>query len=104
MSESTRIPKLSEIGTDLLRVRTGRKICSIALPFIAFAAYWVFATSQHWVLAVGALIVLSFVTYGSTSHDLVHGSLGLNRWANDILLAVMEGISLRSGHAYQAAH
>jgi beta-carotene hydroxylase len=49
-------------------------------------------------------MVLSFVTYGSTSHDLVHRCLGLNRRLNDILLCIVELIALRSGHAYQAAH
>lgn len=102
--ESHRIPKLSELGMDLLRLSTLQTARAIALPFLAFAAYWIFAASQHWVLATGALVVLSFVTYGSTSHDLVHGSLRLNRFANDLLLSVIEAISLRSGHAYQAAH
>jgi beta-carotene hydroxylase len=102
--EIHRIPKLSELGTDLLRLNLWQKAFAIALPFVACAAYWILAASQHWVLAVGTLVVLSFVTYGSTSHDLVHGSLRLNRFANDMLLAVIEGISLRSGHAYQAAH
>ena len=74
------------------------------MPFAVFAAYWFLAATHHWVLAVLSLIVLSFVTYGSTSHDLVHRSLGFGRWPNDILLAVIEGISLRSGHAYQLAH
>ena len=49
-------------------------------------------------------MVLSFVTYGSTSHDLVHRNLGLNPKTNDILLAVIEALALRSGHVYQAVH
>src|SRR5262249_3678391 len=47
---------------------------------------------------------LSFVTYGSVSHDLVHRSLGLPRAANDWLLCLVELLALRSGHAYRAAH
>jgi beta-carotene hydroxylase len=35
---------------------------------------------------------------------LVHGSLGLGRLANDILLSLIEALALRSGHAYQVAH
>src|SRR5690606_15964641 len=60
--------------------------------------------SGHWALAVGALVALSFVTYGSTSHDLVHRTLGLGRTANDLLLSIYELVCLRSGHAYQLAH
>jgi beta-carotene hydroxylase len=104
MSETRHPPRLSELGTDLLHLTRWQLIRAIAWPFAAFAAYWVFAAFGLWIPAVLSLIVLSFVTYGSTSHDLVHGTLGLQRRTNDVLLAVIEAISLRSGHAYQAAH
>jgi len=99
-----RQPKLSELGIDLVHLSRWQVFRALALPFIAFASYWLFASSGHWIPAVATLMILSFVTYGSTSHDLVHGSLLLPRLANDILLALIEAISLRSGHAYQAAH
>ena len=51
-----------------------------------------------------ALVALSFVTYGSTSHDLVHRSMGLPGRANEALLCAVELLALRSGHAYRAAH
>jgi beta-carotene hydroxylase len=44
------------------------------------------------------------LTYGSTSHDLVHRNLGLSRTWNEVLLCVLELLALRSGHAYQVAH
>jgi len=100
----TRQPKLSDLGFDLLHLTRWQLARSIASPFVAFVAYWIFAGSEYWIPAVFSLIVLSFVTYGSTSHDLVHGSLGLKRLPNDVLLSVIEVISLRSGHAYQLAH
>lgn len=103
-TESPRQPRLSDLGTDLLHLTRWQRVRTIAWPFVAFAAFWIFACSGHWILAVFSLMVLSFVTYGSTSHDLVHGSLGLKRRPNDLLLSVIEAISLRSGHAYQAAH
>lgn len=107
MSESAGLPRqppLSELGIDLLRVTRWQRVRALALPFIAFGAYWVFACSGLWIPAVASLVILSFVTYGSTSHDLVHGSLGLNRRLNDVLLSLIELLALRSGHAYQAAH
>ncbi len=107
MDEATntpRQPKLSDLGTDLLRLSKWQVFRAIALPFVACLAYRIFAASGHWVLAVFSLMVLSFVTYGSTSHDLVHGSLGLKRLPNDVLLSVIEVLALRSGHAYQVAH
>jgi len=100
----SRPPRLSELGFDLLHLSRCQLFRAIAIPFIAFAAYWLFAGSGHWFLAVLSLVILSFVTYGSTSHDLVHRNLGLNPFLNDILLSVIEAISLRSGHAYQVAH
>ncbi len=103
-TKTTRQPRLSDLGIDLLHLTKWQVIRTIAVPFAVFAAFWLLAGSHHWILAVFALMVLSFVTYGSTSHDLVHGSLGLKRLLNDIFLAVIEVISLRSGHAYQAAH
>ena len=47
---------------------------------------------------------LSFVTYGSTSHDLVHRNLGLRKTTNELLLSLIELLALRSGHAYSLAH
>jgi beta-carotene hydroxylase len=104
ITPTTRQPRLSDLGMDLLHLTKWQVARAIAMPFFAFAAFWILACSQHWILAVVSLVILSFVTYGSTSHDLVHGSLGLKRLPNDVLLAVIEVISLRSGHAYQMAH
>jgi beta-carotene hydroxylase len=97
-------PRLPQLGTDLLYLTPWQRARTIAWPFIACGAYWLFAANEHWVLATLSLVVLSFVTYGSTSHDLVHGNLGLKRLPNELLLSVIELIALRSGHAYQAAH
>src|SRR5262245_2737976 len=103
-SEPVRLPALRELGADLLVVGIGQKLLTLALPFLWCGAYFVFALAGYWPLAVFALMALSFVTYGSISHDLVHRNLGLSRTMNDILLCLVELLALRSGHAYQAAH
>ena len=87
-----------------LTCRPWERAFTLALPFAWAGAYFGFAAAGWWPAAVFALVALSFVTYGSTSHDLVHRSLGLPRRANDVLLYVTELLALRSGHAYQAAH
>lgn len=46
----------------------------------------------------------TFFSYGSTSHDLVHGNLGFRPAENAFCLSVIELLGLRSGHAYRAAH
>jgi beta-carotene hydroxylase len=77
---------------------------TLALPFACCGTYFGFSLLGWWPAAVLALAALNFVTYGSTSHDLVHRSLGLSRRANEWLLCLVELLALRSGHAYQAAH
>jgi len=97
-------PSLRELGLDLLRVSPRQRLVSLSLPFFWCASYFGLAALGWWPLAVLALVALSFVTYGSTSHDLVHRNLGLSRTANDILLCLVELLALRSGHAYQVVH
>lgn len=97
-------PTLRELGDDLTRITTFRRWLSVFSPFAWSAAYFIFAAQEAWVLAVGALIALSFVPYGSVSHDLVHRNMGLPRRINDLLLILMELLCLRSGTAYRLAH
>jgi beta-carotene hydroxylase len=98
------VPPLRELGDDLLQTTPLRRAVTLALPFLCTAAYFACATRRWWPPAVIAVMALSFFTYGSTSHDLVHRTLGLRRWANDLLLSATELLCLRSGHAYQMAH
>jgi beta-carotene hydroxylase len=94
----------ADLGVDLRHVTGAERAFSLALPFAYTAVYFFCAWRGWWIPAVLAVMGLSFVTYGSTSHDLVHGTLGLSRRANDWLLSIIELLTLRSGHAYKAAH
>lgn len=100
----TTAPTLDELGRDLLRVPRWRLLLSLASPFVLCAASFALAASGWWVPAVACVVALSFVTYGSISHDLVHRSLGLPRRLNDALLTAIELLLLRSGRAYRLAH
>ncbi len=104
VSRGAELPPLRELGADLLRVPAWRRLLSLALPFLWCGAYFALAANGWWAAAAFALVALSFVTYGSVSHDLVHRNLGLPPWLNDLLLCVVELLALRSGHAYRAAH
>ncbi|MBX7105288.1 MAG: fatty acid desaturase [Gemmataceae bacterium] len=97
-------PPLRELGLDLLNISRWQRATALALPFLFFVTYFAFAAVSWWVPAVLATMALSFVTYGSTSHDLVHRNLGLSRWFNELLLCLTELLALRSGHAYRLAH
>lgn len=96
-------PKLAEFA-DLLAITNVQRVVTLAIPFACVALYFIFAFAGWWLLAVPCLMFLSFITYGSTSHDLVHRNLGLPRAVNGFFLSAIELLALRSGHAYRAAH
>lgn len=98
------IPELPKLAPELIRITKLQRIFTLSLPFLYIALYFFFATLGWWLLAVFSLIALSFVTYGSISHDLVHRSLGLRKSTNDLFLSLIELLALRSGHAYRTAH
>ncbi|CAA9442506.1 MAG: hypothetical protein AVDCRST_MAG64-4293, partial [uncultured Phycisphaerae bacterium] len=97
-------PPIKDLGPDLLRISRPRRAVALAFPFVCFLAYFALAATGHPVLAVLAVVVLSFVTYGSVSHDLVHANLGLSPTANRRLLSLLELIMLRSGTVYRIVH
>src|SRR4051794_30635877 len=98
------MPSLDDLGRDLLHVTAARRALSLATPFIVAALFFVFAARGWWIAAIACTMVLSFITYGSVSHDLVHRTLDLPRWLNEPLLAAMELLAFRSGHAYRWTH
>ena len=97
------IPNVLEFA-DLTRITGFQRVATLAAPFACTTSYFVFAAFGWWIPAVLSLMFLSFITYGSTSHDLVHGNLGLTRRANNFFLSLIELLALRSGHAYRLAH
>jgi beta-carotene hydroxylase len=98
------VAELPKLAPELIHITKLQRVFTLSLPFIYIAFYFFFAVMRWWPLAVASLIALSFVTYGSISHDLVHRNLGLRRSVNDLLLSLIELLALRSGHAYRAAH
>jgi beta-carotene hydroxylase len=97
-------PTLGELGHDLLDVPRWRVARSLVAPFALAAAYFGFALAGRWPLAIGCVGALSFVTYGSVSHDLVHRALRLSKRWNEFFLTAIELLMLRSGRAYRLAH
>ncbi len=95
--QHTRLPTLDQLGRDLLRVPRWRVAFSLAPPFALVVAYCTFAFIGWWAVAVACMIALSFVTYGSISHDLVHRALRLPKRWNEFFLTAIELLLLRSG-------
>lgn len=104
MTRQRQIPTLDELGRDLLDVSSMRRIASLVSPFVLAALFFVFAAHGFWLVALACPVLLSFFTYGSVSHDLVHRTLRLPRWLNEILLTSIELLGFRSGHAYRVSH
>src|SRR3954471_24252030 len=93
-------PALAELGLDLLHINRFQRAMAVITPFALVAVYITLAHFRLWALAVLTVMYLSFVTYGSISHDLVHRTLGLPRRVNDFFLSAIELMAFRSGHAY----
>lgn len=98
------MPSIDDLGRDLLEVRGWRVAVSLLAPFVFVALFFVLAAQGHWIAAAVCPVMLSFLTYGSISHDLVHRNLRLPRWLNEALLSAIEMIAFRSGHSYRVVH
>jgi len=97
-------PSINELGAELTHTTASQAAIALCLPFLAIASYFLFAFSGAWIGAVLSIMFLSFISYGSTSHDLVHANLGLPKRVNDFFLLLIEMLCLRSGTAYRATH
>lgn len=98
------LPPLSELGEDLLEMSRTWRGMAIAAPFLCTGLFFVFGSLGWWWLALPTIALHTFLSYASASHDLVHGTLRLSPRASDVLLALVELLGLRSGHAYRATH
>jgi len=99
-----RKPGIRELGEDLLRLPSWRKALALSIPFALSAGALALGFSGQYLAAFLMLIALSYSTYGSVSHDLVHQCYRLPKALNHLLLSLMELTCLRSGMAYRYAH
>lgn len=97
-------PSLASLGNDLLNTTRWERLRCLTLPFLTCWGFFALATQDWWIPAIGCAVVQSFITYASTSHDLVHRNLQLPRWLNEVLLSLIETLSFRSGHAFRKTH
>jgi beta-carotene hydroxylase len=103
-NESVRLPSLDVLGRDLLQVSPAQRLWTIGLPFLLILLYFIFANLNFWLPAFGSVVLLSMLTYGSSSHDLVHQTLGLSKFWNHFWLSLIEIMCFRSGTAYRLSH
>ncbi|MEU8803625.1 fatty acid desaturase [Spirillospora sp. NPDC048819] len=97
------VPKLSELGPDLLVTTRPRRILTLSLPYAGvtlFAAAWL----AGWWWSTPLIAFAIFVAVVTATHDVVHRSLGLGRRATEWALFLLGAVLLESGHAYRATH
>jgi beta-carotene hydroxylase len=97
------IPPLSSLGRDLLVTTASQRRMTLARPFIGLVAYALAAYAELWWLTP-LIVFLIFVAVVTVTHDVVHGSLGLNDRQTGLALFALGAVLLESGHAYRTTH
>ena len=98
-----RLPTLEELGADLLETTPWQRWQPIFMPYIYVAGFLVSAHLGNWSFAALFLVML-FSACSTSTHDVLHGSLGFNRQITEWLLFFLGLPILESGHAYRATH
>jgi len=97
------MPTIDELGRDLLVTTRAQRNRALARPLLgvaAFAALW--AAGLRWLAPLG--LAATFTCVIGTTHDFVHGSLGLRRHGRDAVLCLLPLLILQCGHVYRTTH
>jgi beta-carotene hydroxylase len=97
------MPRLSELGADLLVTTPLQRRIALARPFVGLCLFGLAAWLGLWWLTP-LIAFLIFVAVVTVTHDVVHGSLGLKRQGTEWALFLTGVILLESGHAYRTTH
>jgi beta-carotene hydroxylase len=98
-----KVPRLDELGSDLLITTPAQRRIALARPAVGLALYVLAATLRLWWLTP-LIVFLIFVAVVTVTHDVVHGSLGLRRRQTEWALFLTGAVLLESGHAYRTTH
>lgn len=97
------LPKLDELGRDLLTTTPRQRNIAFLRPCLGLAAYLLAMKFHLWWLTP-VVVFLIFVAIVTVTHDVVHGCLGLNRRQTEWALFCCGTFLLESGHAYRTTH
>src|SRR5258706_14735520 len=95
-----RLPRLDELGSDLLITTAWQRRVALARPFIGVALFALAAALRLWWI-MPIIVFLIFVAGGTVTHHVVHGSLGLRRRQKGCALFLTGGHPLERGDAYR---
>jgi fatty acid desaturase len=98
-----RLPSMSELGSDLLLSTPRQRWMPIPMPYFYASGFMV---SWHFGVHIVSFLCLIcvFSACSTSTHDVVHRSLGHSRRATEWLLFLLGLPILESGHAYRATH
>lgn len=97
------LPRIDSLGNDLLTTNTWQRLQPLVMPYA-----WALSAMAAWHFGIFWLsflyLVLVFSACSTSTHDVVHGSLGLSRPWTERLLFLLGAPILESGHAYRLTH
>ena len=102
-SQDFNLPKLDELGTDLLVTTPLQRGIALARPIAGIGLFILAAHFDLWPLTP-ILVFLIFVAVVTVTHDVVHGTLGLSKRQTEWALFLMGAVLMESGHAYRTTH
>ncbi len=97
------LPPLRELGLDLLETNGWQRWQPFAMPYL-YAAAFMLGWHQGWWILCAVALVMVFSACATSTHDVVHGTLGLTRRTNEWALFLLGAPVLESGHAYRFTH
>ncbi|MBS1709969.1 MAG: fatty acid desaturase [Armatimonadetes bacterium] len=103
MKHQRTLPRLSDLGDDLLESTPWQRWQPMFMPPLyafLFMAAWHF---HLWPVSL-AMLVMVFSASSTSTHDVLHGCLGLRKRASEWLIFFLGACILESGHAYRATH
>jgi beta-carotene hydroxylase len=97
------LPRLDQLGKDLLVTSRRQRFLACARPGLGVLAF-VAAAWLGWWWATPLIVFLIFVAIVTVTHDVVHESLGLTPRQTEWALFIFGAFLLESGHAYRTTH
>jgi beta-carotene hydroxylase len=96
-------PDIVTLGKDLLTTTRYQRWSALARPYVGLSLYVLAAYYDIW-WSTPFIVFAIFLSVVTVTHDVVHGSLGLNHRQSDWALFLMGAVLLESGHAYRTTH
>jgi len=97
-------PTLAELGIELTATTPRQRVEAIVFPFVWMAVFLVGWETHYRPIVCPLAILLLFSATSTSAHDVLHGSLGMERRLTEWALFLIGASILESGHAYRATH